>query len=180
MDWKSGVIVCWSVLVALPGFIAFFWQWNDRRKNKYGPPLLAQIRKMRNEQPHNGWIPIQIYFRNDGIATIIVKRVTIKYGWKLFKANHSSNDRPDFPSFEGASTTCEVNLTVRPLLTPMGNGELTSGRALFFISSKSQQTRSVPIEMCFEYQSTSGTARKRRICVTSEPIEIPTEDIANA
>ena len=62
----------------------------------------------------------------------------------------------------------------------MGNGEFTSGRALFFISSKSQQTQSVPIEMRFEYQSTSSTARKRRICVTSEPIEIPTEDIANA
>jgi len=92
MNLGNVIWVLWSIAVAIPGFIALYFQWKDREERKYdreerikaGNPYAEFV--IAKREPIKGWLHCALTISNKWTEPITLKNLIAPEGIELTKA----------------------------------------------------------------------------------------------
>lgn len=149
----------WPVLVALPGLIAFWWQWRDRRAKHVAQKPYIKVEADSRIGDRLGWQFIRLYVRNDAPVPIEIRSLSVKA--PLVLAKKAYNNEPDVRT---ASQSIQLSLHVSR------GGE---NDTYAFVGSTLRSMSQVQLSMRAQYSEMSAARRKSDLKIKSEPIDVP-------
>lgn len=150
----------WPVLVAVPGFVAFFWQWGDRRERKLRRVPYIEIESAFNFgfKSENGFTPINFKVRNDAdvpVAVIGLEVIEPK-GCVMVGRPHLSHTSLLKPHWVTSAQSCAPQ----------------PGQWVVFVASTRQNMSNVQLVIRCTFKEMSATARTSSVKVNSKPITL--------
>ena len=170
-DWLNSVVATWPVLVGIPGLVAFYWQWRDRRAAQLASAPFAALQDVAERyMPRlvTDWKFMRLYVRNDLNVPVILTRLEV-----LSPRHVYISPAVGLRGGMGIDET-RVGSDV-PLdwsLSPTGS-EGASTKRWVFLASKKRAMSKTSIIIRATLRERSASAREIKIKVTSPPISVP-------
>lgn len=149
----------WPVVAAIPGIVAFCWQWRDRKAKQEAQTPYIRVEDGSSTGLRGPWRPIRIYIRNDSPFPIHVTSISVKSPLALARL-----DGENEADSARAGETLQLSLRVN------ASGE---NHTYGFVGSTLRSKSQVQLSMRAQYSEMSASRRTRIIKVTSEPISVP-------
>lgn len=167
--WSFG----WPVIVATPGLIAFWWQWNDRKEAQ--EPFVTAFPSKDFPEPKRDWLPIQFFVRNTLPFAIDITevRITGPKGVVLFMDYTAPSRRGKPTTGSPPSDTVTVKWTL-----PAGADTGTvfighHGRELLaYVGSTAESVSNARLSISCSFRKQSADLRIRKTQAISAEMQI--------
>jgi len=168
IDWSRWAGVAWSfgwpVLVAIPGLVAFIWQWRDRRDRDMARKPFVEITPAENIglREQNGWRPFSVSVRNDADVPICITKL------EAIKPDGLMITMPPYP------LSPRVSVPVTWQVEPGAKRPLPHERPwVLYLSSCKASIRDVQLVIRCTFKEMSARQRISTTIITSDPIALP-------
>jgi len=174
IDWSVVWSFGWPVLVAVPGFIAFRWQWIDRSdaKKARAPFIAIRLAHGKGIKSQEGWEPVEFLVRNDADVPIIVSKLEVvrPRGVTIAMLHRSPSDNSPDPERMGSTLT--VKWRIEPKLANGRGGEQWSAQTLGFLGSTKRSISDVQVSIRATFSEMSAARRTSTTIAVSDPMEL--------
>ncbi|TJV21097.1 MAG: hypothetical protein E5Y04_28755 [Mesorhizobium sp.] len=180
IDWVWWASNLWPLAVAVPGFIAFWWQWRDRALSDLAraPHIEIDATRPQNEgvRDVDGWKNVIFQIRNDGQVPIQITKVEVLSPKGVEVA---MPDRQDGKA-RRMGRSLEVAWRVEPVLLKGDAGRHWSAQTRGFLGSTLRNISDAQISMRFTFSEMAATRRKSSVKITTAPMTLAQATKKNA
>ena len=163
----------WPVIVAVPGFIAFWWQWRDRWEAQ--APFVTAFASQTFPDLKGDWVPVQFFVRNNLSVPIEVTEIRLigPEGALQFMDYSAPSRAGRTVSPSRPTDTVKVSWVLPAGADTASVFSGTHGReTLAFVGSTEASTENMRLSIACKFRKHSSDRRSRRITATSEPIDV--------